>query len=107
MFRDTEPGRLHYERERMNTVLDDNTIRLTGIEALNKALGHAGVVRFLALVRREPTDYVHISRNLYEVQTVDEIFDRAGDHQSGVSKSASPIAAGHTLPMMMALPRIV
>lgn len=62
---------------KMNATLDDNTIRLTGIEALNKALGHAGALRFLALVHRESTDYVEISRKLYEGQTVDEILDRA------------------------------
>ncbi|MGA3169627.1 MAG: hypothetical protein ABSE62_01310 [Chthoniobacteraceae bacterium] len=61
----------------MNAAPDDNAIRFTGIDALNKALGHAGALRFLALVHREPTDYVEISRKLYEGQTVDEIFDRA------------------------------
>ena len=61
----------------MSTVLDDDTIRVNGIEALNKALGHAGALRFLALLHREPTDYVEISRRLYEGQTVEEIFDRA------------------------------
>jgi hypothetical protein len=61
----------------MSTVVDDNTIRLNGIEALNKALGHANALRFPALLHREPTDYVEVSRRLYEGQTVDEIFDRA------------------------------
>jgi hypothetical protein len=67
----------------MSAILDDNAIRLNGIEALNKALGPAGALRFLALVHREPTDYVEISRQLYEGQTVDEIFDRARDHWHG------------------------
>ena len=61
----------------MNAVLDDNAIRLSGIEALNKALGPSGALRFLALMHRDPTDYVEISRKLYEGQTIDEIFDRA------------------------------
>jgi hypothetical protein len=61
----------------MKADLDDNAIRLTGIEALNTALGPAGALRFLALVHREPTNYVEISRKLYEGQTVDEIIDRA------------------------------
>ena len=69
----------------MNAELDDNTIRLTGIEALNKGLGHAGALRFLALVHREPTDYVEISRKLYETQSVDEIFDRARGQWQGKS----------------------
>jgi len=63
----------------MNAILDDNAIRLTGVEALNKALGYAGALRFLALMHREPTDYVEISRGLYDGQTVDEIFDRVRD----------------------------
>jgi hypothetical protein len=61
----------------MSTLVDDNTIRLKGIEALNKALGHADALRFLALVRREPTDYVEVSSRLYDGQSVDEIFERA------------------------------
>ena len=64
----------------MNAVLDDNAIRLSGVEALNKALGHSGALRFLALVHRDSTDYVEISRKLYEGQTVDEIFDRSVSH---------------------------
>jgi len=57
--------------------IDDTQIRITGIEALNKALGPAAALRFLTLLRREPTDYVEISRRLYRRQTVDEIFHRA------------------------------
>lgn len=57
--------------------IDDMEIRISGIEALNKALGPAGALRFLTLLRREPTDYVKISRRLYRGQTIDEIFSRA------------------------------
>jgi hypothetical protein len=52
-------------------------LRVSGIEALNKALGAADAFRFLALIHREPTDYVEVSRRLYAGQTVDQIFDRA------------------------------
>jgi len=55
-------------------------IRISGIEALNKVLGPAGALRFLALLHREPTDYVEISRRLYEGQTIEEIFERAREH---------------------------
>ena len=55
-------------------VLDDSEIRVRGIEALNKALGPAAALRFLSLVHRQPTDYVEISRRLYEGQTVEDIF---------------------------------
>ncbi len=58
-------------------VMTDNELRLSGIEVLNKALGATGAFRFLTLIHREPTDYVDVSRRLYDGQTVDEIFDRA------------------------------
>ena len=58
-------------------VLDDSEIRVRGIEALNKALGPAAALRFLSLLHRQPTDYVEISRRLYEGQTVEDIFARA------------------------------
>ncbi len=55
-------------------------LRVLGIEALNKALGPAEALRFLALFHSEPTDYVEISKKLYEGQTVEEIFKRAKEH---------------------------
>jgi len=58
-------------------VIDDAAIQLNGISALNKALGHTGALRFITLIHKEPTDYVEISRRLYETQTVSDIFDRA------------------------------
>jgi len=58
-------------------MIDDTEIRIRGIEALNKALGPAAALKFLTLLHRESTDYVEISRRLYEGQTIDEIFDRA------------------------------
>jgi len=58
-------------------IMDDTEISLSGIEALNKALGPAAALRFLTLIHREPTDYVEISRRLYEDQTIEEIFERA------------------------------
>lgn len=61
-------------------IMDDTEIRVSGIEALNKALGPAAALRFLTLLHREPTDYVEISRRLYEGQTMDEIFERAKKH---------------------------
>ncbi len=63
--------------------MGDTEIKIGGIEALNKALGPAGALRFLALLHREPTDYVEISRRLYEGQTMKEIFGRAKKHWKG------------------------
>jgi hypothetical protein len=62
------------DRLEISNLADDNTIRLNGIDAVNKALGHANALRFLSLVRREPTDYVKVSARLYRNQSVDDIF---------------------------------
>lgn len=67
------------KRKRMS----DSEIRVKGIEALNKALGPSAALRFLTLLHCEPTDYVEISRSLYEGQTVEEIFDRAKKQWKG------------------------
>ncbi len=61
-------------------IMDDTEIRIRGIEALNKALGPAAALRFLTMFHREPTDYIEISRRLYEGQTIEEIFERAQKH---------------------------
>ena len=60
-----------------SNTMDDSELRISGIEALNKALGPAAALRFLSLLHREPTDYVEVSRRLYSGQTIDEIFERA------------------------------
>ncbi len=57
--------------------MDDNEVKLKGIEVLNKNLGPSVALRFLTLLHREPTDYIKISRRLYEGQTIEEIFKRA------------------------------
>lgn len=60
--------------------MDDTEIKFKGIEALYKSLGATAALRFLTLIHREPTDYVEISRRLYNGQTIDEIFKRAKTH---------------------------
>ncbi|MBI1801014.1 MAG: hypothetical protein HY259_01675 [Chloroflexi bacterium] len=57
--------------------MTDTEIRFKGIDALNKALGPAAALRFLTMIHRDATDYVEVSRRLYEGQTIDEIFERA------------------------------
>lgn len=57
--------------------MGDTEIKLKGIEAVFKSLGPAAALRFLALLYNEPTDYVEISRGLYQGQTIDEILARA------------------------------
>ena len=61
-------------------VMNDTEIKLRGIEALNKSLGITAAWRFLTMLHREPTDYVAVSRRLYEGQSIDEIFARAKKH---------------------------
>lgn len=63
----------------METIMaiDDAEVRFKGIVALNEALGPAGALRFLTLLHRDRTDYVEISRRLYEGQSIDDIFSRA------------------------------
>lgn len=63
--------------------MDDAEIKISGIEALNKALGPSAALRFLTLIRREPTDYVEISQRLYNEQTAEEIFERAKKNWKG------------------------
>ncbi len=66
--------------DKMRT-MDDTEVRISGIEVLNKTLGPTAAFRFLTLLHREPTDYVEISRRLYEGQTIDEIFERARERR--------------------------
>ncbi|MGB5101071.1 MAG: hypothetical protein WBN94_10810 [Methanothrix sp.] len=63
--------------------IDESELRVRGVDALNKALGPAEALRFLALFHREPTDYVEVSKKLYENQSVEDIFKRAKEHWRG------------------------
>ena len=69
--------------------IDKAELRSAGIDALNKALGPVGTVRFLALFRSGPTDYVEVSRRLYENQNVEKIFKRAREHWKDKEKDSS------------------
>lgn len=66
--------------KKKENIMNDAEIKISGIEALNKALGPIAALRFLTLLQHEPTDYVEISRRLYKGQTIDDIFDRAKKH---------------------------
>lgn len=58
-------------------ILTDDDLRLNGIDALNQALGVTNALRFLSLLSHDKTDYIAMSRQLYENQTVEEVFERA------------------------------
>jgi hypothetical protein len=57
--------------------MNDAQLRIKAFAALKKELGMADTLRFLALIYQNPTDYVGISRQLYEGQQLDEVFSRA------------------------------
>jgi len=57
--------------------ISDIELLISGIEILNKSLGVTNALRFLSLLHNEPTDYVEISKRLYDGQTIEEIFERA------------------------------
>ncbi len=61
-------------------MIDDQEILLKGIEALNQSLGITGALRFLSLLQKNSTDYVEISQQLYQGQTIDDIFERANEN---------------------------
>lgn len=61
----------------------DKELKIKGFNALNKALGVSGALRFLSMLHHEPTDYVQISRDLYKNQTLDEVFERAKKNWKG------------------------
>lgn len=67
----------------MTMTVNDTELRIKGIEALNRDLGPVLALRFLSLLHREPTDYVHVSRRLYAGQSIDDIFDRAAKQWDG------------------------
>ncbi len=58
--------------------MDETELKLKGIEVLNN--GASDALRFLTLLHHAPTDYVKISKRLYQGQTIDEVFTRAKRH---------------------------
>ncbi len=63
--------------------LNDTQLRVKALAALKKELGMAATLRFLALMNQNSTDYVQISRQIYEQQQLDEIFSRAKQNWHG------------------------
>ncbi len=66
-----------------NPNLNDTQLRVKALAALKKELGMAATLRFLALMNQNSTDYVQISRQIYEQQQLDEIFSRAKQNWHG------------------------
>jgi hypothetical protein len=63
--------------------LNDAELRVKALTTLKQELGMAATLRFLALINQNPTDYVEISRQIYEEQQLDEIFSRAQQNWKG------------------------
>lgn len=63
--------------------LNDAQLRVRAIGTLKQELGMAATLRFLALINQNSTDYVEISRQIYEGQQLDEIFSRAKQNWKG------------------------
>jgi hypothetical protein len=63
--------------------LNDAQLRVKALATLKKELGMAATLRFLALINQNPTDYVEISRQIYEGQELDEVFSRAKQNWQG------------------------
>ena len=57
--------------------MTDTEVTIKGIEALQKSLGSADTWRFLSSIHSDATDYVKVSRQIYQEQTIDEIYSRA------------------------------
>jgi hypothetical protein len=63
--------------------LNDAQLRVKALATLKQELGMATTLRFLALINQNSTDYVEISRQIYEEQQLDEIFSRAKQNWKG------------------------
>ncbi len=61
----------------MTRIARDADIATEGIKALARSLGPIRTHRFLTLLRPRPTDYVKVSRQIYNKQSVDEVFARS------------------------------
>jgi two-component sensor histidine kinase len=64
-------------------VINDAQLRIRAIAALKQELGMANMLRFLALIHQSPTDYVDISKQLYDNQSLSEIFIRSKGNWKG------------------------
>ena len=59
----------------------DTLIRNEGMEALENNLGLVDAERFVMLIQREPFDYTHWQRNLFENETVEAVSKAAMEYR--------------------------
>ncbi len=53
--------------------MNDTELRVNAIQVLNKALGPLNAYKFLSSVSKDKTDYVKISRKIFDGMSVQEI----------------------------------
>jgi hypothetical protein len=70
--------------------IPDDELKRRAMEILSQALGPLAAARFAAMLERDPTDYVEVSRKLYAGETVDDILDRAMEREAGGGSAAQP-----------------
>ncbi len=58
-------------------------IIIEAIKALQKSLYSAATWRFSSLIHSDATDYVKISQQFYQDQSIDEIYSRAKENWEG------------------------
>ena len=59
----------------------DNALRVDAMNLLVKGLGEVEVERFIYLVKRERFDYTKWQRNLWNDETIDEVFELAAERE--------------------------
>ncbi|MGD0090135.1 MAG: hypothetical protein ABSE73_09460 [Planctomycetota bacterium] len=62
-------------------MITDAELRVKGLEALTEALGTVEAEKFVALVMRERFDYTEWRKNLWPLETVEEISRAAMRHR--------------------------
>ena len=59
----------------------DRVLRTEAMNLLVKGLGEIEAERFIYLVKREDFDYTEWQRNLWEDQSIDEVYKLAADRE--------------------------
>lgn len=67
----------------MPEVMTDDELRQTALSLLESELGSLEAMRFLALVRREPFDYEQWRDRNFDGLSVDELFRRMRESETG------------------------
>ena len=72
--------------QKLNT-MTDSEIKAQGLDILSAKLGPVNAERFVSLILREPFDYTKWRSSLFGDLSLEELSERAMDHQNTVAKS--------------------